>query len=300
MLDLRQLRCFVAVAETEHVGRAALSLGISQSPLSRQIQQLEARLGLVLFERERKRLRLTSDGRDFLAEARELIAHADRLEQRGRSLGLGGAGRLAIGYVEGAVHAGLIAATLERLRAVRPGLVVNLISQRSFAQIDGLRLRALHAGFIYTPPEPADPEIETQLVLDEPLLLALPKDDPLAAKARIGPGDLHRRTWITVVRQPRDTNRDQFVAAAVAAGFTPDIAYETADPLTSLGLVGAGLGLAVAQASLRLLDPAGVVFRDLPWFKRTVRVYLAWRRADHRAALMALLAATRPGGTGGP
>ena len=77
-MDLRQLRYFVAVAEDEHVGRAAERLHISQSPLSRQIAQLEEKLGLVLFERSQQRIRLTRDGRTFLAEPRAFLTNASR------------------------------------------------------------------------------------------------------------------------------------------------------------------------------------------------------------------------------
>ena len=88
MIDLRQLKYFVVVAEEEHVGRAAERLHISQSPLSRQIAQLEERLGLMLFERNQQRIRLTADGQTFLAETRSLLTHANRLESLGKRLGL--------------------------------------------------------------------------------------------------------------------------------------------------------------------------------------------------------------------
>ena len=296
MIDLRQLRYFVAVAELENVGRAASVLNISQSPLSRQMQSLEAELGLVLFERERKRLRLTAEGRQFLDEARDLLAHAQRVEARSRQLGRGDEGSLAIGYVEGAVHSGLIAKALGELRAAYPSLQLHLTSLRSFAQIAGLRDRSLDAGLLYTPPDPPDPSLDVELVLDEPLLLALPASHPLVRAKAIGAKDVDGLPWLTVVRAPRDTNRDQFVAAAALAGFTPHIVCETADPLTSLGLVEAGLGLAVVQASLRNAAPKGVIFRAIPWFPRSVRVYLARRKADTRSTLAALRRCLIPDG----
>jgi DNA-binding transcriptional LysR family regulator len=80
VIELRLLQSFVAVAETEHVGRAAERLHISQSPLSRQIRQLEDDLGLRLFDRERQRIRLTESGRWLLSEARELLGRAQRME----------------------------------------------------------------------------------------------------------------------------------------------------------------------------------------------------------------------------
>lgn len=296
MLDLRQLRYFVMVAELEHVARAAEQLHISQSPLSRQIVQLEAQLGLTLFERTKQRLKLTPEGRDFLQEARGLLARAEQLERHGQRLGAGDIGSLSIGYVEGAVHAGLIAATLRRFRQGRSDLQLRLRSQRSGQQIEALRQRDLDIGFLYTPPETIDDDVASELILVEPLVLALPSSDPLAGAAAIKPADLDGRTWITVVRQPQDTNRDPFLMACAQAGFLPNIAYETADPLTSLGLVSAGLGLATIQASLRRNTQPDIVFRDLPWFHRSVAIHLAWRRADRRKIIHAFRQAVQQDG----
>ncbi len=285
MLDLRQIRYFVAVAEAGNVGRAAEQLHISQSPLSRQIMQLEEQLGVALFERARQRVHLNAEGRAFLAEARALLVNAARLEELGRNLASGAAGSLAIGYVEGAVHAGLVAAMLREFRRERPDFHLQLRSRRSATQFEELRNRGLDLGFVYAPAPEGDPDIDSKLVRREPLVLAMPENDPLADIAEILPGHLDGRVWITVVRQPDDTNRAQFLAACAQAGFLPDIAYETADPLTSLGLVSAGLGLATVQESLRSAALPGIAFRDLPWFGRSVSIHLAWRRRDRRVVI---------------
>lgn len=147
MIDLRQLKYFVVVAEEEHVGRAAERLHISQSPLSRQIAQLEERLGLMLFERNQQRIRLTADGQTFLAETRSLLTHANRLESLGKRLGRGEDGGLCIGYIENAMHSGVLSTALRTLRTSRPDVHIALYSQPPATQIEGLRqLYGLLAG----------------------------------------------------------------------------------------------------------------------------------------------------------
>ena len=286
MLELRQLRYFIAVAENENVGRAAELLHISQSPLSRQIRQLEDQLGVLLFERSKQRVRLTQEGRDLLGEARTLMLNAQRVEAFGRRLGSGAAGRLAIGYVEGAMHANIVSPALRRYRRASPAVALSLQGLGTSVQFEHLRQRTLDLGFTYRAPEP-DTGLASAAIIDEPLVLAMPGNDPLRKSRTIKPVQLDQRVWISVVRQPVDTIRPALIAACQRAGFTPDIAYETSDPLLSLHLVSAGLGLAVVQASLRTSAPKDVLFRELPWLDLRVGVHLVWRADEQRPAVAA-------------
>ncbi|MET0266971.1 MAG: LysR substrate-binding domain-containing protein [Duganella sp.] len=281
MLDLRQLHFFIAVAETENVGRAAQLLHISQSPLSRQIKQLEDQLGVLLFERQRQRIRLTQEGRDLLGEARVLIANAQRVENFGRRLGAGTAGRLAVGYVEGALYANVLGAALRQLRAQSPSVHFSVQAMGTAMQFEQLHLRTIDAGLVYRPP-PEDADLCHAPVLEEPLVLAIPKTDPLAKYRSIKPEQLHRHPWISVVRQPVDTIRPNLLAGCQRAGFTPDIMYEASDPLSSLHLVSAGLGCAFVQASLGNKAMPGVVFKKLPWLDLRVNLHLVWRSDEQR------------------
>lgn len=282
MLDLRQLHYFVVVAEEEHVGRAAERLHISQSPLSRQIAQLEEKLGLVLFERSQQRIRLTRDGRTFLAEARAFLTHGTRLESLARRLGRGDEGGLCLGYIENAMHAGLLPAALRALRATRPAVHIALYNMPSAAQLEGLRQRSLDLALVGEAPAADDPDLDCALVLSDPMLLALPEGHPLAAAAQLAPADLANAEWIAVQHKEKAIKHDDFVAACVRAGFTPDIRLEAAEPLTALGLVGAGLGVAMVQQSLRHHAPPGVVLRDVPWFDHRAPLWAAWHRVNLR------------------
>ncbi|TCK34572.1 DNA-binding transcriptional LysR family regulator [Paraburkholderia sp. BL8N3] len=282
MLDIRQLHYFVAVAEEEHVGRAAERLHISQSPLSRQIAQLEERLGLTLFERSQQRIRLTADGRTFLAETRALLTHANRLESLARRLGRGDEGGLCIGYIENAMHSGVLSDALRSLRGTRPAVHIALYNLHSADQLEGLRQRSLDIALVCAPPLADDPDLACAQLLSDPMLLALPESHPLASAAALTPAALGNQEWIAVLHKETELKHDNFVAACARAGFTPRVSMEASEPLTALGLVAAGLGMAMIQNSLRHHAPAGVVLRELPWFTYRTPLWAAWHRVNLR------------------
>lgn len=282
MLDIRQLQYFVAVAEEEHVGRAAERLHISQSPLSRQIAQLEDKLGLALFERSQQRIRLTRDGRTFLAETRALLTHANRLESLGRRLGRGDEGGLCIGYLEYAMHSGVLPNALRELGQGRPAVHIALYNQHSDAQLEGLRQRSLDIALVCEPPQPDDPDLDAAQVLNDPMLLAVPKGHPLAEKQEIEPADLAQQRWIGVKHKESALRHDTLIAACARAGFTPTISMEATEPLAALGLVAAGLGLTTIQQSLRHQTPEGVMLRELAWLTYRTPLWAAWHKINLR------------------
>ena len=282
MLDIRQLQYFVVVAEEEHVGRAAERLHISQSPLSRQVAQLEERLGLLLFERSQQRIRLTRDGRTFLAEARAFLTHGKRLESLAKRLGKGEEGGLCLGYIENAMHSGVLPDALRLLRNARPAVHIALYNLPSAEQLEGLRQRSLDIALVCEPPADDDPDLDRAQVLSDPMLLALPRSHPLAAAADLTPDDLAGQEWIAVQHRDIALKHDNFIAACARAGFTPDIRMEATEPLTALGLVAAGLGMTMIQQSLSQHAPPSVVLRDLPWFSYRTPLWAAWHRVNLR------------------
>lgn len=282
MLDIRQLNYFVAVAEDEHVGRAAERLHISQSPLSRQIVQLEEKLGLTLFERSQQRIRLTTDGRTFLAETKAFLTHAKRLESLARRLGSGDEGGLCIGYIENAMHSGVLPNALRQLRDDKPDVHIAVYNYQSVDQLNGLRQRSLDIALVCEPPAPDDPELNAAQVLSDPMLLAIPEGHPLANAVHFTPADLAAQKWIGVMHKEGPLRHDNFIAACAKAGFTPDIAMEATEPLAALGLVAAGLGLTMIQKSLQHQAPAGVVLHELSWFSYRSALWAVWHRVNLR------------------
>ena len=283
-MELQQLRYFVAVAETEHVARAAERLHISQSPLSRQIRQLEDHLGLQLFERIKQRVRLTPAGRDFLEQARALLSQAERIEERARQIGKGEACSLSIGYCEGIIHNGRLPAALRHFRATHPRVNLKLAAMRSGEQIDALERSLIDIAFVYNLPQPSE-SLTSRLLTSEPFVLAIADDHPLAAKPKIVPSDLDGMPWIALPKALNPAARERFLAACAASGFPPDIPFEVAQVSTTLGLVSARLGAAIMQSSMQRMSPPGVVFKRIDWLPLTVDIHVLWRARAQTAGV---------------
>ncbi|WP_273974915.1 LysR substrate-binding domain-containing protein, partial [Serratia ureilytica] len=130
--------------------------------------------------RNQQRIRLTADGQTFLAETRALLTHANRLESLGRRLGRGEDGGLCIGYIENAMHSGVLSNALRSLRVSRPDVHIVLYSQPSSMQLEGLRQRSLDVALVNTAPDRDDQDLDYTQVLDDRMLLALPQTHPLA------------------------------------------------------------------------------------------------------------------------
>lgn len=283
-MELQQLRYFIAVAETEHVGHAAERLHISQSPLSRQIRLLEAQLGLQLFERVKQRVRLTPAGREFLVEARDLLAQASRVEERAREVGRGDMCSVSIGYCEGVVHNGRLPAALRRFRMAYPRARLKLAAMRSGEQTEALERSVIDVAFVYNPSHRSE-LLASRLLSSEPFVLAVADDHPLARKKSVTARDLDGAPWIAMPKENNPAARERFLTACRSAGFTPDIQFEVAQVANTLGLVSAGLGFAAMQASMQRMNPPGVVFKKLDWLPLTVDVHVMWRARAQSAGV---------------
>jgi DNA-binding transcriptional LysR family regulator len=273
MIELRLLRYFVAVAETEHVGRAAQRLHVSQSPLSRQIRQLEEELGVELFQRERKRLKLSDAGRWLVDSARDVLARVDKLESDARRVVQGETGRIAIGFVSTALWTGVLPALLRHLRYEHPHVRVELNHLSSSRQVAALRAGELDLALVQRAIEA--PDLLQQQVVAQPYVLAVPRSSPLSRR-QPRPAQLNGQPWIVV--STGDDDRDRWVAAYGAAGFTPNIVVQVSDWASALALVDAELGLALIPDSYRKTAPPGVAIRPLPWLRLAARLRLIRRR----------------------
>lgn len=279
-MNLQQLRYVVTLAEELNFGRAALREGVRQPPFSQQIGKLEEELGVRLFERTTRQVRLTPAGEAFVAEARAALAHAERAVEAARRVGRGDAGRLALGFVGSAANLTLPRA-LRRFRARYPGVQVELRELTTGQQAEELRQGLLDVGLLHAPlTGPAREVLATRTVARELLLAALPAGHPLAARPAIPPSALAGEPFVMFPRRYGPALHDRITAVARAAGFEPRVAQEAVQMQTIVGLVAAGIGVSIVPESVARLRRDDVAFRPLSPPTRVVTLDLAWRTGD--------------------
>jgi len=288
-VELRHLRYFVAVAEELHFGRAAERLYMAQPPLSQQILQLEREVGVPLFVRNSRRVRLTAAGQAFLEDATEILGRVGRAVQRAQRASRGEVGWLGIGFVASATHE-LLPAILRAFRAQCPDVEMTLYELSTAGQTQALHEKKIHVGFARPPVE--DPALVVEPLAQESLVAALPQGHILAAGPELPLEALAGEAFITYPRQPKPSFTDYVIQACEQAGFVPRIAQETLQMQTALSLVAAGLGVSLLPASVQAIQRRGVVYRPVQTSTAAPALTLAYRRDDPSPVLARFLEVT--------
>ena len=285
-LDLRQLRYLVAVGEEGHVTRAAERLGMQQPPLSQQIKAMEAQLGFQLFRRKPRGVELTEGGRVLFEEACAILARLEQAERDAHRAARGEQGQLRIGVAPTAPFHPLVPGAIRAFRETWPGVTVTLDECLSRQAVQGLREARLDAAFVRAE-LPAEDGLAVHRLLDEPMLVAVPAAHPLAAVAAPQPlRNFAAEPFIAFARVDGPGMFDATLAACLRAGFTPRLGQEAPRITSTLGLVAAGLGVALVPASLRRVHMDGVTYCELaPADRPTVPLRLATRREPSSAVL---------------
>ncbi|MEV5877389.1 LysR family transcriptional regulator [Streptomyces sp. NPDC052101] len=286
-MELRHLSGFVAVAEELHFGRAAERLHIAQSPLSQQIRLLERDLGVTLFERTTRSVRLTAAGQALLEPARHLLAEASAVRRTVQAAHLGEVGRVTIGFA-GASSYSVLPVLTRAVTSELPGIELVLEGQTYAGEALGrIAEGSLDVGFVALPVRRG---ISTRVVRMERLMIALPDSHPLAQRADVSFADLAHEPFVTFPVSRGSAVRDALVQACHEAAFAPRIVQEAPDSYNLLALVGAGVGLAVVVESAQAIRLEHVVFRPLAGDDVPVLpIALGWRTGNPSAALKAVL-----------
>jgi len=281
--EIWQLRYFIAVAERLHFGRAAEALHISQPPLSRAIRALEARLGVALLARTRRRVELTAEGARFLEEARRTLAQLERAVLGVRGMASGEQGRLRIGFVSLADF-GVLPGLLKAYKAARPGVALALREMLSPEQAAALAAGELDFGLLL-PPVAGAGELEHIVVQRERFVAALPAAHRLArGRGRLAVRALAGDPFVMVPRAIAPGLYDIVTGMAARAGISLNVAQEAIQMQTVVSLVSSGLGAAIVPGSVANLGRRGVVYRALADPHPRLDLWLAWPRGQLGAA----------------
>src|SRR6185369_11515554 len=236
-MELRHIRYFVAAAEEENFHRAAERLCVVTPALSRRIHDLEDELGVQLFERQQKRVKLSPMGRVFLEQARRILAEVDRAMAQMRLMGAGEAGSLHIGLNETVVRHALVTSAFREFRTQYPGVELKLGPIPSSKLVEAVLSGHVDAAFIYTRP-PEGPVDYLRIETDD-FFLALPSTHPLAARAELRLADLKDEKFLWMERESAPGVYDRMIAACQAGGLTPNIVQQVLSENTRLHLVSA-------------------------------------------------------------
>jgi DNA-binding transcriptional LysR family regulator len=286
MLDLTQLRSFVAVAEELHFGRAAARLNLTQSPLSRQVQMLEHTLGVRLLERTSRSVQLPHAGRTLLAEARRVLETAETAARITQRVAHGEAGLLTVGFTSASAFSAL-PLLVSNIHALLPELELVLKEMVTPDQVEALGARQLDLGLLRPATLPGnDSWLAWAPLVRERLLLAMPQGHALATGRQPVLQDLNGQPFVTWAPGGGSYFLSLLAALFHSSEVTPRTVQRVNQAHTMLALVRVGMGLALIPESARNLRIAGVTLRpiQLPDTARPV-LFLAWRKDNDHPAL---------------
>lgn len=288
MFELSQLRCFVAVAEELHFGHAAARLNMTQPPLSRQIQILERVLGVTLFQRSNRSVRLTPAGQSFLIEARMILKLTESAALLARRVAEGKAGSVNIGFTAASAYSyvpELVAACRQQLPDV------ELILKE---MVSGDQLKRLGAGEIdiglLRPPIPRG-GLQLFRVKAEPMIAAVPAGHPLARAEAIALPDLTAEPFIMYAPYEARYFHDLLVEMFSRAALVPAFVQHLAQIHSILAMVHSGVGVALVPEAAQNLQFSGVALRPLAGAQqRPAELYFVCR-GDNDNPLLPVIAA---------
>lgn len=281
-IDLRRLRYFVAVSDELHFGRAAERLHVAQPAISRQIAQLEAGIGALLFDRTRNQIRLTPAGEVLLERARRILADVTEAARLVRRAAEGMTGVLEVGFVGSATYS-VLPRILKQFRSAYPQIELVLHAMNTAELRVALVSRRIDAAFAR--PGIDDPEVIDEPLLDEPLIVALPEDHPCAELPEVGLPMLAQSPFVLYPRSPRPSFADTILRICADAGFEPKVAQETMELQTALGLIAVGAGVSLVPASVEESQRHGVTYRSIAGMAPRTALSLSVRRDNRAVAL---------------
>ncbi|AJY46297.1 LysR family transcriptional regulator [Martelella endophytica] len=282
-MDMRQVRCFLALAETLHFGHAARRMNMTQPPFSRQIANLETDLGVILVERSSRRVELTAAGRQFREDAQQALSAFEAAGREARLVAEGRSGALKLGFMMLAAHR-LIPRLVRRYTEIRPDVRLSL-SEATPGEIEAQLLAGrINAALTFAGPKM--PQIDSVPVFTDRLCLALPHDHPLTRLSEVTATDLSGEAIIVAPADVAAVLRTAIFDFLTSGGVVPKVGFEPRLQNTIIRLVAEGLGVGLVPASICVGETA-IVTRPLNR-AANLPVELQFVRGTENPALAAL------------
>lgn len=284
MLDVRRLRVLREVATRGSFSAAAEALAFTQPAVSRQIATLEAEAGTQLVERSARGVRLTPAGELLVEHAEAILDRLTTAESQLVALAAGTHGRLRLGAFPSA-NATLIPLAIAAFREEHPGITLRLSEQVTSAALADLAAGELDLAVISSAAELHPPDgVAIEPLMEDPHLVALPRNHPLAGREHLSLADLRDETWI---EGTASECANALLAAAAREGFEPKIAFEAAQWLGKQGLVAAGVGVTLIPSVALATVREDIVLRSLGPGAPTRQVWLARQDGGYVAPAVA-------------
>ena len=281
-IDLRQLRYFVAVAESGSISAAAQRLHLSQPPLSVQIRDLESALSVKLLVRHSGGITLTDAGLAMLDEARSVLERATRAVQRVQQIGRGEMGEVRLGIVSSIMWSSFPKCLSEFNRRY-PQVKWSLLELTPFDQVAALHDHRIDVG-IWRGDGRAVAGLKHQLLIRDQVMAVLPATHVLAKRRKVGLAELSQLPYFSM-----DTRLSHTATSLVDAmrdhGFPPQVAQVAREPQTLLALAAHHVGFALLPDSLNSISWPGIAFRPVIEPLPAVDLYLHVRDQEPSPAV---------------
>jgi len=284
-MELRHLRYFIAIAEAESFRRAADKLHISQSPLSRQMQQLEEEIAAELFEPSGRGVKLTAAGRLFLEKAKAVITSVDAAAKEAKETAEGRLGTITIGFEGGSSLFDTLSTLVSRFRKRAPRVSVEFFRMSSAEQWEALNSRQILIGYGNRVPD--ESSLQSIVLGRHRMGIIVPNDHRLAGQPKIRVKDLMNEL---VFMDPRSANprlHDDLIAAVRAHGVNLNVTSEVPNGEALMLLVASGFGLAFwTEYAARVLPLGGTQWKPISGLDVEMREIVMWRPSDAQAPLL--------------
>src|SRR5262245_6094834 len=291
-MELRHLRYFVAVAEEQNITRAAARLHVSQPPLSRQIRDLEDEIGVKLFERTAKAVRLTEPGRLFLVEARGVLERADQAVEFIKAIAVGRRGRVRVGYAASPT-AEILPRALRTLHRTHPQISVDLREMSTQAMLRGLRERTLDAAMVVSVSRRDFEGLKVEELGTYPVRVAVHKRHRFSRFRRVPLREVAGEPLVTFSRLEHPEAHAGLLKILAPYTSAPKIVEECDGAASLIAAVEAGRGIALVFQSLALLAGPRLALRPLEPAPPPLPIAVAYREEGVSAATYAFVAAAK-------